>query len=538
MSNLPVEPFEVQPRHSSHREAGSTTFLALFMLALILFIGATVLMNATKLYNGNQKIEGWQEALNAAEAGADLALANARWKVVSYPSPVPTAFDPSLGWTTTSVTDPSSGQTLNTTYRITTPHIMQSGEGAAESWAVVTVDSPVGDNTTSPPSGLTYKGNQWLRVRSTGHARIPGLQRAAIDILSDPNARHGNALRKFNLFYDRATGAALTAPEAVRTIETILQPKTSWLPAVLAVDTLSISGKQLIDSYDPTDPNKSTNGQYDPTKRQNNGNIGTGGTRNNINVVSGSSDLVSGSAEKVYGNASTNGGSFTDPNNTLQSPGTINNNVNTNVPIIPVPTWGSTGQPSINTSVTTVSSPTTITVNSDPTKNYYKLTTLKSDLTIAGTGTINIWMAADVGTSATITINKGATLKIYFSGSTFHPQNDGGFTNLNQDPQTFQFYGVGTPSTGGNIDFHVGKTPGTNFYGSIYAPYRTLNLKYDGSTNFDTNSGFYGSFVGDDITLQGSLHYDEALTGVGDVVVDYDRSSYVEDPMITGNYQW
>src|SRR5262249_52365730 len=151
------------------------------------------------------------------------------------------------------------------------------------------------------------------------------------------------------------------------------------------------------DSYDPTDPTKSTNGQYDPAKRQNNGNIGVGGTRNGTNVISGSSDLVVGSAEKVYGNASTNAGSFTDPQNTIQSPGTINNNVNTNVPIIPVPTWGSAGQPAINGSVTNVSSPTTITANSDTSKNYYKLSGLSSDLTIAGTGTINIWLTNNVG---------------------------------------------------------------------------------------------------------------------------------------------
>src|SRR5262249_16531043 len=219
-----------------------------------------------------------------------------------------------------------------------------------------------------------------------------------------------------------------------------------------------------------------------------------------------------------------------DPQNTIQSPGTINNNVNTNVPIIPVPTWGSAGQPAINGSVTNVSSPTTITANSDTSKNYSKLSGLSSDLTIAGTGTINIWLTNNVGKNATIIINKGATLKIYFAGSTFHPQNDGGIVNLNQDPADFQFYGVGTPSTGGNIDFHVGKTPGVNFYGSVYAPYRTLNLKYDGSTNFDTTSGFYGSFVGDDIKLQGSLHYDEALNGVGDSVIDYNRVSYVEAP--------
>jgi hypothetical protein len=519
------------------RETGSITFLALFMLALLLFIGATVLVNVSRLYNGNAKVEGWQEALNAAEAGADIGLANLRWTVVSgSPAAFSASASPSPGWVKTTTTNPVTGATTNITYTFSTPHVVQAGQGTCETWAVVTVDSPIGDNTTIPPSGLTYKGNQWYRIRSTGHARLPGLSRVSNDVLADPNARHTNALRKFNLAYDRSTGASLSVPEATRTLEVLVQPKTSWLPAILGVNDVNISGTQIIDSYDSTDPTKSTNGLYDPAKRQGNGGVDAGGTRNGTNVTSASGDMGIASGEKVYGNVGTNGGSFTDPSHTIQSPGQISNSVNSNLPIIPIPTWGTLGQPSIAPSPSTISSAKTITINAaDPSQNYYKLSGITAPLTVAGTGTLNIWLTGDVTTQGAITINKGATVKIYFTGNTFHPgkagANVGSINNLNLDPSTFEIFGCGTSAgSGPGIDLHVGGAGVQNFYGTVYAPYRLINLKYDGSTNYDPTSAHYGSFIGDTVNLKSSVHYDEALNGVGDSVIDYDRSSYVEDP--------
>jgi hypothetical protein len=549
----------MQP-NPSHRERASTTFLALMMLALLLFIGATVLLNATRLYNGNEKVEGWQEALNAAEAGADLALANLRWSVISgSPAAFSASASPSPGWVKTTTTDPVTHQTNNTIYTYTTPHIKQSGEGTSETWAVVTVDSPIGDNTTSPPSGLTSKGNQWYRIRSTGHARIPGLKRASTDLLSDPNARHSNALRKFSLAFDRTTGATLSVPEATRTIEELVQPKTALVAALLARTQVSIPGNQLIDSYDPTNSNQFNNGliQFDPshpdpTKHGTNGNVAVLSSANNA--------LTIGSGEKVYGSAATNGGNFTDPNNTIQSPGTINNSYNISLPAIPTPTWGTGGgNPPINNSITDIEkAATTITISSDPTQNYYKIQNITQAVTVAlGTdpntgkpitsGTLNIWLTGTLnkGTysggmtpGGSMTIPKGATVKIYVdNGVSFHPglngANVGGIDNQNKDASTLQIYGVGTfpgGNAGAGIDLHVGGSGVQNFYGTVYAPYRYVLMKYDGSTNYDTTSGFYGSFVANYLTTtQGSFHYDESLTGTG-TVIDYDRVGYVEDP--------
>jgi len=552
-----------------HRESGAATFLALFMLALIGFIGATVLMKVGRLYNGNEKAQGWQEALNAAEAGADIGVANLRWSTTTG-SPAPTPFDTSIGWAKTTTRDQHNNIT-NTIYTYTTPHVTQTGEGTSETWAMITVDSPVGDNTTSPPSGLTMAGNQWWRIRSTGHARIPGLARASLDILSDPNARHSNALRKFDLLYNdplianfntntvsRPLQGTLGLPEVTRTVEQIIQPKTPFIAALRARTSMLITGNQYIDSYDPANSTTFSNGLInpDPTKRFNNGNVFVNS--------SASGALTIDSGEKLYGSGGDSdgvtNGPFTDPNRTIQPPRQVNDSTSSYeaLPPIPTPTWGTAGNPPINGSVTNVTSATTITINSDSTQNYYKIANMTAPLTVAlGTdpvtgkpltsGTLNIWLTGTLSggkysggmtPGGAITIPKGATVKIYVdNGVSFHPglngQNVGAINNLNQDPATFQLYAVGTfpgGNAGAGIDLHAGGAGIQNFYGVVYAPYRYVLMKYDGSTNYDNTSGFYGSFVANIFsTIAGSFHYDQALNGVGNVT-DYASVSYVEDP--------
>ena len=504
------------------RRSGSTLVIALLMLTVLASVGATILLTASRRYNGNMQTQGWQEAIFAAEGGADVALANLRWTVVSGS---PTPFNSASGWTTTT----SGGNTIQS---LTTPVVTGTGDGATQSWAVVTVDSPPGTS----PGGLQDKfGMQWYRIRSTGHVRVPGLARAAIDPLLDANARNSNALRKFNLRRDRSTGATLTIPEATRTVETIVEPKTTGGYALMARTSVKINATtafpQVIDSYDSTDSSKSTNSLYDVTKRQQNGGI--------YSDYPSSTSLSIGTGDKVYGNADTNGGSFTDPNHTIQSPGTISNSTKVPMPVIPDPTWGAPGSPAVNPTVSTVTSSKTITVGADPTQNYYKLATITAPLTIklaagVSSGTVNIWLTGDVTTQGAITIAKGANVNIYFTGGVFHPgkagANLGSIDNQNQDPSTFNIYGTGTnPGSGPGIDLHVGGAGVQNFYGTVYAPYRKINLKYDGTTNYDLNSAHYGSFVGDTIIAESSIHYDETLGSAG-TVIDYSRMSYVEDP--------
>ena len=498
----------------------------MFMLALLGFIGATVLMNVSRRYNGNEKVQGWQEALPAAEAGADIALANLRLTVPNPPASPSPAPSPFVGWTKVSTS-------TNTTYTYTTPIFPQTGEGTTETWAVITVDSPIGDNMANPPAGLTdrYK-NQWYRIRSVGHARVPGLARVTTDSLADPNARHTNALRKFSLRTDRTTGAALTVPEATRTIEVMVQPKTGFLPAVLADSKLEIKGDKtpIIDSFDSSDPTKSRTigsltGQYDPANFQKNGDVQSNGSDDKA--------LKIDKNVKVYGDAATNGANFTDPNKTIQAPGQINNSAYTKLNVVKKPNWnftGSGGVPKINTSVTSGTDDVTIQIDANSANNYYQLDKIEKTTTLqlkpgVTSGTVYIWLTDKM--KGSLVIPPGVTAIMYFSGKTFHPKDDGsknGIDNQNQNAANFQLYGVDPVKGNQKYDF---KLTDTNFYGSIYAPSGNVKLKADSGSKFGTS--FIGSFVADEITVQGDVHYDEYMRGLGEVI-DYAKASYVEDP--------
>ena len=508
--------FETQ-LHLRRRDAGMTTFLALFMLALLGFIGATVLLNVGRLYNGNEKVQGWQEALFAAEAGSDVALANLRRTISGSPTP----FDAADGWTTTTSAN-------NTVYTYTTPTTNQAGEGTYQTWAVVTVDSPIGSNATNPPTGLTdARGNQWYRIRSTGHARLPGLARVSPDILGDLKGRHNNALRKFNLKYDHLTGASLSVPEATRTVEVIVQPKTGFLPALLADSKLHLHDNNSVDSFDSTDPTKSSTiggfaGQYDPAKFQKNGDIGSNGS--NDDAIK-----IDGTHTQVYGDAGTNGGSFTNADGEIQSPGQINNSVSTKINPVPIPKWGLSGYPSINPAITTVTTNKTLTVSADPSQNYYKINKIedkKLDIVLptgVTSGTVNIWITDKM--KGEIHIPVGVTLNVYFSGKTFRPKDDAGkngFDNDNLNAKYLNIYGVDPVKGNIKMDFNIHDT---SLYASVYAPSANLKLKSD----LKTGVAFIGSFVGDEIDANGVFHYDEALNGIGEVI-DYAKASYVEDP--------
>src|ERR1700730_8504343 len=85
-------------KKTHHKKNGSTVICAVLTLLIVSLIGATVLFNCTTRYNASSKqVKGWNEALYAAEAGADVAFAEVR-KIVSSASTFSGTF-PSDGWT-------------------------------------------------------------------------------------------------------------------------------------------------------------------------------------------------------------------------------------------------------------------------------------------------------------------------------------------------------------------------------------------------------------------------------------------------------
>jgi Tfp pilus assembly protein PilX len=508
---------------SKHRPTtGSTTVVALLMLVVLSLIGANVLMSVTTRYGGTQKTIGWQEALSAAEAGADVALANLRWTINANGI----EFDRSNGWssvgTQVSYKDEQKNTfTLPARYTLAIPN--QSGEGTVETWAVVDVDAPTAANTASPKGLVDAKGHQWFRIRSTGYAKLPGMARVNIDTLTDPNARHNNALRKFSLRVDRLTGLALTnasgaadpAPQATRRLEVIAQPVTPFQSAIQAVTSFNDFGSNTnqVDSFDSSDPTKSTNGLYDATKSQKHG---------NVYVDSKAVGNFTAGGGKIYGDIGTNGGNV-QPSASIV--GKIDNDVQLKIPTVPSPLWGLPGNPAITANLGDISGNKSVTAGTAAAPTYYKLNTIKKQLTITlpagnSTGIVYLWQQGDfAGDDLTgqIVIPKGVTAILYFEGDI--KMKPGDFDNQNYNAAFLQLYGI-KPS--GNNTQTVTFNGSGNFYGVLYAP--------NAAIQFLGNSHAMGSLVGNTLAGNGatSVHYDEDLYGLGSPV-DYRGVSWVED---------
>src|SRR5690606_21381705 len=137
------------------------------------------------------------------------------------------------------------------------------GEGGQRSWAEVSVDAPLflRDRT----------GEQWYRIRSRGIAEISGGARAS-------GEKQDRALRRYNMLRDSRTGKALERPQASRTIEAIAKPVGAFRLALFGLSAINLTSQNVVvDSYDSRESTKSTNGWYDPAKRQENADIATNG---------------------------------------------------------------------------------------------------------------------------------------------------------------------------------------------------------------------------------------------------------------------
>src|SRR5207245_7325340 len=91
------------------------------------------------------------------------------------------------------------------------------------------------------------------------------------------------------------TPRLLTAPQVSRRVEAVVRPVSAFDQAIMSVGVVDLTNQNIVvDSYDSTDPTKSTNGLYDPVKRQENGDIATDG------------QLIQAGNTQIYGDVTTN----------------------------------------------------------------------------------------------------------------------------------------------------------------------------------------------------------------------------------------
>jgi hypothetical protein len=431
----------------------------------------------------------WQESLIAAESGVDLAIVELRKSL--YPAPNH-SWD---GWNNA----PGNGVV---SHGLTT--IPNAGLADTPMTIEVNVDAPA--QLLDPTTGWQY-----YRIRTLGTMPLTGPPRVAFN-------KQDNRLRKLTLqvqrFIDDLFTSETNSPHASRRLEAVVAPLSSFGQAIFSVGSLDLNNQNIVvDSYDSRDSNKSTNGLYDVTKRQDNGNIATDG------------NLVEAGNAHVYGDVSTNSGTATGVTNVT---GVVRTDFYQEPIPIGEPVW-----PSINPTPASVNGSATIVASSTAgsASSRYRLgaitTSGNQTLTIAGNADgspsyIEIYVTGDISVSGNsqIVLGDGVHATIYAEGNV--DIGGKGMVNPANQPADLLLYGL-QPS--GSITPHISLGGNGQITAAVYAPGHDVTINGGGSSGH-----VFGSVVGKTVTMTGvtNLHYDEALATSG-VINNYEIVSWVED---------
>jgi len=490
------------------RQRGAVLLTVLLTITILTMLCFTSLYIASQNANAAAQAASWQQALGGAESAVDQAIAalnTGTWtNWVTLTGSVPT-LQPQPGPTPVTATGPPASTQYNylsnsIMSQLAQYNVANSLTATGEGGNLVSVWTTI--DTAGLP--LDSNGNQWYRIRATGTAAAAGPPRVS-------NQGLDSSLRKIGLRFDRKTSNAISSPQATRTIEVIVQAlaQNIWVRGITLKNTITMSGGGVIDSFNSSDPFKSTNGAYDITKRQSHGDVAT--------TSSGNSNLNN---TYIYGNLGYSGSAV---KNTGNVQGTISTPFNATIPSTSDPSWTSGMW---NSSITQVTGTTTLTGGTQSSPARYKL----SQINLSGNSVLTLPANSD-GTDTYIEI--WVTGKMTTSGSAY----------ITQDPKVHVTYWVDNDITlsgnsyvnqGGVASAVVINGVGThNFTDSGNA---TLTAVIDAPGYNVTISGggsLSGAVIGNTINISGGsgLHYDEALNtgGAGSAIGNYAFASWFED---------
>ena len=498
----------------SSKKSGNVLLCALCTILIVSAIAGTVLINCTTRYNvASSQVQSWKAALQAAEAGGDIAYAELR-KTILDPS---NAFS---GWTSSGLVHTSPVTTL----------------GSANLKASSAVDLFYNDAVT---------GNPWYRIRSKGVAPMLGLRRTGMDDRMISGARGDSLLRKIDFNYDHfisaygpngdGIGKALVAvsnAQLARRIELIAAPMTPFEAAIKAGGTFyGLGSAAFVDSY------RSNNGAYDSTVKNNPSDWRYPDSQSGTVEINTAVATILGS---IFGNVYTNGGTVTKKTTSIS--GIIDNNVPFDLPPFKMPstsTWNYVASPSEVTGNTTITPPVG---GSAASPSYYLISSFANNgnLTVnpaiiggvAQETYVAIHVTGDIGNNTssqpTITVPAQVHLQVYFDGN-FQTKAQN-IVNTSGYAGNLQFYAISPTLPNGAPDPSVQQTINLNSGGGSTAGFAAVF--YAPSANFTINGGpdIVGAIVCKNFYANGNVHwhYDRALDTMGDVV-DYRIASYVED---------
>jgi hypothetical protein len=293
-----------------------------------------------------------------------------------------------------------------------------------------------------------------------------------------------------------------------RTVQVTTTNDAMFAKAMVAKGQINLNGNNITtDSFDSVDPNYSTGGLYDASKRKDNGDVATNsGLVNSLNV---------GNAD-IYGQVSTGpGGSIAiGPNGTVGTlswigggnlgiePGRSSDDMNVSFPDVVAPFSGGAYTPTSGTVGGT--SYSYVLGNGN-----YQMSSLSmsghNKLYVSGNAVLYVTSTLALSGNAQIIIATNASLKLYFGGTSASIGGKG-VANNSGNAMNFMYYGLPTNTS---LSF----SGNAAFTGVIYAPSATFSLGGGGSTTYD----FVGASVTSTVNMNGhfNFHYDENLGRVG-----------------------
>lgn len=278
-----------------------------------------------------------------------------------------------------------------------------------------------------------------------------------------------------------------------RTVRVALEPilDSAFNYGLLTKGSLTFGGGNILDSFDSSDPSKSTNGQYDPAKRLAGFDLKTEGDSAGIIQMNG--------GVEIYGDVATAAGgdvNMTGVGNAIS--GTVTDDFDDDIPDATIPAefaamtvgFGWNGTTDINVSGT----------------QYMKIDQIDltggQTVTIQGSGTLKVWVdqLIDLTGQSQIILSPAAgsdlKIEIYING-------DADFSGkgiVNESGNAADLTMIGTENCN-----DIRYTGSSSFIGGIFAPAADLTIGGAGD--------FIGAAVGKAVNFggTGSMHYDENL---------------------------
>jgi hypothetical protein len=372
--------------------------------------------------------------------------------------------------------------------------------------------------------GWYFDGTLYSRTRS-----LPGgnSYTVTIDALTDPNnptiVSRGyvtSPIYAQNIqpsFFANPVYGSLGIPACTRTVRCTASRSKLFTKAMVAKLTIDLAGNNVMtDSFDSGNPNLSSNGQYDPHKTGDNGDVASNDT-----IV----DSISLGNANIYGHVATgpggtlyvgpNGGvgahSWQNSNNGIESGGTpawYSHDSNFTFPVTSLPNTTGYLTPTSGTVVTTSGNGANVVL----TTNYYDHV-LSAGNYVVGTndlngstivlGPVNLVLPNGwtMNGNDSFTIAPGGSVNAYVGGTSCFISGNA-FVNQPGLAQDFILWAAPTVTS---FQFNGNGT----FAGVFVAPYADIYLNGSGNNPID----FVGCMLVNSVHMHGhyNFHYDEAL---------------------------